>query len=166
MAARIKTKAEKLTEIMLSIFRVNGRLLEKGDELVAPLHITSSRWQLLGAIALGDRSLTAPQIGDAMGLTRQAVQKQLNKMVEEGFVEQHPNPRHERSPLYKLTPLGDKTSRRAMALEGIWAERLVNGLSKDALQCTLRTLNDIFVKLDGPVPSSKDITRKGAKPIR
>ena len=166
MAAYIRTKAEMLTEIMLAIFRVNGRLLEKGDELVAPLHITSSRWQLLGAIALGGRSLTAPQIGDAMGLTRQAVQKQLNKMINEGFVEQHPNPRHERSPLYQLTPLGDRTFRRAMALEGVWAERLVSGLSKDALQCTLRTLDDFFVKLDGPVPLSKDLTRKATKPVR
>jgi DNA-binding MarR family transcriptional regulator len=163
MAAYIRTKADMLTEIMLAIFRVNGRLLEKGDELVAPLHITSSRWQLLGALALGGGLLTAPQIGEAMGLTRQAVQKQLNKMIDEGFVEQSPNPRHERSPLYSLTPLGKRTFRRAMKLEGLWAERIVTGLSKEALQCTLRTLDDVFLKLDAPVPSSKDLARKAVR---
>lgn len=153
MAANLKSKATILTEIMLAIFRVNGRLLEKGDELVAPLRITSARWQLLGAIALGGQALTAPQIGDAMGLTRQAVQKQLNRMIEEGFVEQLVNPRHERSPLYGLTTVGQSTFRHAMALEEIWAESLVSGLTKNALRCTLRTLNDVFAKLDAPVPS-------------
>ncbi len=72
-------------------------------------------------------------------------------------MEQLPNPRHERLPLYSLTLPGDKIFRRAMKLEGLWAERLVNGLSKEALQCTLRTLDDVFLNLDAPVPSPKEL---------
>ena len=44
MADISKPEAVILTEIMLTVFRVNGRLLEKGDQLVEPLNLTSARW--------------------------------------------------------------------------------------------------------------------------
>lgn len=146
-----------LTEIMLAVFRVNGRLLEKGDQLVAPLDLTSARWQVLGPIALGGNPLTAPQIAEAMGITRQGAQKQLNKLEEEGFVEHSPNPRHLRSPLYKLSNLGSSTFAKVMALHAEWANELVSGLSPQDLKQTLKTLNAIYEQLDSPVP------RKGKK---
>ena len=49
---KYNSKAAVFTEIMLAVFRVNGRLLEKGDQLVLPLSLTSARWQVLGAVAL------------------------------------------------------------------------------------------------------------------
>lgn len=141
-----------LTDIMLTVFRVNGRLLEKGDQLVEPLNLTSARWQVLGPMALAGEPLSAPQIAQAMGITRQGAQKQLNKLEEEGFVEQRPNPRHERSPLYALTDLGTRTISKTMALQKIWAKGLVAGLPLQDLRKTLRTLNSIYERLDSPVP--------------
>ena len=66
-----------VTEIILSVFRLNAQLLEQGDRLVKPLRLTSARWQVLGAIAMAGEPQTAPQIAAAMGVTRQGVQKQL-----------------------------------------------------------------------------------------
>ena len=109
--------AALLTEIMLAIFRVNGRLLERGDQLVEPLNLSSARWQVLGAVALAGKPLSAPQIAEAMGITRQGAQKQLNKLALDGFFEQCLNPRHQRSPLYALTELGSRAFAEAMALE-------------------------------------------------
>ena len=40
--------AKLLTEIVLLVFRVNGRLLSAGDRLVGDLGLTSARWQMLG----------------------------------------------------------------------------------------------------------------------
>ena len=56
-----------LTDIILAVFRVNGRLLAKGDELVGPLNLTSARWQVLGAVALAVRPTSAPQIAEPWG---------------------------------------------------------------------------------------------------
>ena len=106
MADISKPEAVILTEIMLTVFRVNGRLLEKGDQLVEPLNLTSARWQVLGAVALAGKPLSAPQIAEAMGMTRQGAQKQLNVLEQFGFFERSSNPRHQRSPLYDLTELG------------------------------------------------------------
>ncbi|MCE1813592.1 MarR family transcriptional regulator, partial [Enterobacter hormaechei] len=98
-----KTSAfEVFTEITLAVFRLNALLLSKGDQLVAPLGITSARWQVLGAIAHAPHPLTTPQIAAAMGITRQGVQKQLNLGLSSGMVKTITNPRHERSPLYQL----------------------------------------------------------------
>jgi DNA-binding MarR family transcriptional regulator len=157
MAIEPNPEAVILTEIMLAVFRVNGRLLEKGDQLVEPLNLTSARWQVLGAVALAEKPLSAPQIAEAMGITRQGAQKQLNKLEEDGFFEQSLNPRHQRSPLYALTELGNCTFAKVMTLEAIWANGLVAGLSLQDLRKTLQTLNSIYERLDFPVP------RKGGR---
>jgi DNA-binding MarR family transcriptional regulator len=151
------TKADILTDIMLAVFRVNGRLLEKGDQMVAPLNLTSARWQVLGAVSLSGKPLSAPQVADAMGITRQGAQKQLNKLEEEGFLEQRPNPRHERSPHYVLTKPGSKTIAATMSLQKTWSNGLSVDISLQDLKNTLQTLNTVYERLDSPVPT------KGAK---
>jgi DNA-binding MarR family transcriptional regulator len=147
------SKATILTDIMLAVFRVNGRLLEKGDQMVAPLNLTSARWQVLGALSLADKPLSAPQVAEAMGITRQGAQKQLNKLEEEGFLEMLPNPRHERSPLYTLTKRGNQTFSAAMSLQDAWANGLASNLSLQDLKKALETLNAVYMRLDSPVPT-------------
>ncbi len=49
-------EGDALTDMILTMFRVNNLALTSGDRLVAPLGLTSARWQILGAIALADRS--------------------------------------------------------------------------------------------------------------
>lgn len=157
MANVSKPEAVILTEIMLAIFRVNGRLLEKGDQLVEPLNLTSARWQVLGAVALAGKPLSAPQIAEAMGMTRQGAQKQLNVLEKFGFFERSSNPRHQRSPLYDLTELGNRAYAKAMALESVWASSLADGLRAQDLKQALNTLNTLYARLDSPVP------KKGAR---
>ena len=157
MAIQPTTKPTLLTEIMLTIFRVNGRLLEKGDQLVEPLNLTSARWQVLGAVSLAGKPLSAPQVAEAMGITRQGAQKQLNKLEAEGFLVQQPNPRHERSPLYALTTLGNRTISATMSLHNAWVDGLASSLSLQELKNALQTLNAVYAQLDSPVPT------KGAK---
>ena len=144
-------KTQALTDIMLAIFRLNGRLLDSGDKLVETLGINSARWQLLGAVALAGAPQSAPQIAEAMGITRQGVQKQLNKMVAEGFFVARPNPYHERSPLYALTGKGQRVFTEAMNRQSAWAKRLVDGLPLDGLKRTLELLTELHQKLESSV---------------
>lgn len=116
--------AVAITQLTLAVFRLNGVLLHRGDQLVASLGLTSARWQMLGAIALAGTPLTAPQIGEAMGVTRQGAQKQLNLLLEQGLVEAHPNPAHRRSPHYALTTQGLALYRKADAIWAATAEEL------------------------------------------
>ncbi|MGX1996355.1 MarR family winged helix-turn-helix transcriptional regulator [Xanthomonas axonopodis pv. cassiae] len=102
----MSTKADKLTAIALTVFRLNGQLIEWGNHFSQPHGLTSARWQVLGAISMAPSPPNIPQIAAAMGVTRQGVLKQINLLVDEGLVEPLPNPTHKRSPLYVLTAKG------------------------------------------------------------
>lgn len=145
----LKKEAELLTDVILAVFRVNGSLLDAGDRLVAPLGLTSARWQVIGAIALAGSPLTAPQIGAAMGITRQGVQKQLNALLSEGLIERRPNPKHERSVLYALSKAGKRIYSEAEKLQAGWAANLARGLSANDLKLIRRILEMLNKRLSG-----------------
>jgi DNA-binding MarR family transcriptional regulator len=148
-----KIEAAILSDLMISIFRVNARLLEQGDHLVAPLQLTSARWQVLGAVALAATPLSTPQIAEAMGITRQGAQKQLNRMLAEGLFAVQVNPRHLRSPLYALTEQGRDKFEQAMRLQSAWADNLAEGLSLTELEDALRLMNTLYTRLNLPLPT-------------
>lgn len=100
------TKADKLTSITLSVFKLNGQLIEWGNHFSQSHGLTSARWQVLGAISMAPQPPNIPQIAQMMGGTRQGVLKQINLLVEEGLIEPQSNPTHKRSPLYTLTAKG------------------------------------------------------------
>lgn len=102
-------KARQLTDVVVSVFRLNGLLVAWGDGFAAPDGLTSARWQMLGALALAGQPLTAPQVAASMGVSRQGALKQLNLLVQDGLIEARPNPQHKRSPLFALTARGQST---------------------------------------------------------
>lgn len=158
MSSTLSEEADLLTEIMLMVFRVNGRLLERGDELVGPIGLTSARWQVLGAIGLSSEPLTAPHVAESMGITRQGAQKQLNLLLGEGMVVALENPRHARSQLYTLSAKGRRALDGASALHARWVKRLARDLEPAKLKAALRHLEILHERLAAPVSSS------GAKP--
>ncbi|MCC6380241.1 MAG: MarR family transcriptional regulator [Burkholderiales bacterium] len=137
-------RAAAISDIALTVFRLNGTLLHWGDRLVEPLGLTSARWQMLGAIALANSPLTAPQVGEAMGVTRQGAQKQLNLLRDEGMLESRSNPAHKRSPLYSLTPKGRALYARADALWSAQAAQLAASIPATRLEATTQTLVSIL----------------------
>lgn len=152
-----------LTDIMLEIFRLRGKLLDKGDDLVAPLGLTSGDWQLLGAVALARQPLTVPMIADAMGITRQGTQKQMNKMVERGLFRQEANLKLPRSPVYVLSEQGEAAFGSAMTLHDIWAGELSRDLPAGDLATTLTVLREIGDRLESvALPRGRDVATEGA----
>lgn len=135
------TKADKLTTITLSVFRLNGQFVEWGNHFSQPHGLTTARWQVLGAIALASQPPNIPQIAAAMGVTRQGVLKQINLLVDEGLVQPLPNPAHKRSPLYVLTKIGQTTYD---ALADRWnrhAQKIAAGFTAADLDAALRVLS-------------------------
>jgi len=99
------SKAGKaFTELIIETFQFNGRLLAAGDRLTKPVGLTSSRWQVLGAIEA--QSLSVAQIARNMGLARQNVQQLADALEKERIVEYAPNPDHKRAKLVCLTERG------------------------------------------------------------
>ena len=45
---------DAVTDLVLDVFRLSNQLIAAGDRLVAPLGLTSARWQILGAIVAAE----------------------------------------------------------------------------------------------------------------
>src|ERR1700686_2301465 len=115
---------EALTDLVLDLFRLDSLLLTAGDRLVAPLGLTSARWQVLGAIVTAERPQPVAWLARDMGAKRQNVQRIINDLHKEGLVAFETNPHHRRAQLVVLTDKGKRAFEAAMELQAPW----VNGL--------------------------------------
>ena len=137
-----------LTDLILDVFRLNGALLASGDALVGDLGLTSARWQVLGAIALSPVPLPVAHLARNMGLTRQAVQRSVDEMRDDGLVRLDPNPHHKRAMLVAMTERGETAYRAAIERQEVWADALADGLSPDSVEAAGLLLRQLQRRLD------------------
>ena len=139
-----------LTDLILEVFQLNGRLLAAGDALVRDLGLTSARWQVLGAAAMSPVPLPVASIARIMGLTRQSVQRIINELEAQGIITLELNPHHQRAKLVVLTERGRTLFAEATARQRPWAAKLSDGLEEGALRDTGRLLRELRGRLNGP----------------
>ena len=147
---------EALTDLVLAVFRLNGRLLTAGDRLVSDLRLTSARWQVQGAIALAPNLQPVAWLARSMGLNRQGVQRIVNEMRQDGLVELRPNPHHRRAHLVALTKRGEDAFASASRLQAPWANALAHGIGAGEFAKTRRLLTTLCERLDQELAKSRD----------
>jgi DNA-binding MarR family transcriptional regulator len=153
-----------LTELILDVFRLNGALLASGDALVGDLGLTSARWQVLGAIALSPVPLPVAHLARNMGLTRQAVQRSVDEMRNDGLLQLDPNPHHRRAMLVTMTERGQSAYRAASERQARWADVLAAGLSSKDIEAASVLLRELQRRLD-PSTLITATVRSGKKEI-
>lgn len=134
------------TELILTLFPLHGALLAAGDSLSGKVGLSSALWQVLGA--LNEKPRTVSQIGRAMGLTRQSVQRSVNILNEEGLVELVPNPDHQTSPLVRMTGKGVRAYQKVMCLQIKWSNGLGEQLKSGDLKIATQVLRTLLETLD------------------
>jgi DNA-binding MarR family transcriptional regulator len=95
----------------------------------------------LGAIATVDGPATIPAVAALMGLTRQAVLKQVNLLCADELLEMRANPANRRSPLLALSPRGTKLLAAATARQRQWALALARRAGSADLERALAVAN-------------------------
>jgi DNA-binding MarR family transcriptional regulator len=140
---------DALTGLILDLFRLNGLLLTAGDRLVAPLGLTSARWEILGAVVAAARAQPVAWLARDLGANRQNVQRIINDLHKEGFVAFEPNPHHRRAQLIVLTQKGKETFHAAMRLQAPWINGLSEGLAARDIQTMHRVIMALRKKLEG-----------------
>lgn len=143
---------EALTDLILSLFRVNNLTIAWGDRLVAPLGLTSARWQILGAIAAAERPQPVAWLARDLGANRQNVQRIVNDLAKDGLIVFEPNPHHRRAQLVLLTDKGRQTYDAAIRAYDPRANALAKGLSIP----DLKTAHRIMVALRDRLESHED----------
>ncbi|SRR5579875_287095 len=139
---------EALTDLILSLFRVNNLTLAWGDRLVGPLGLTSARWQILGAIVFADRPQPVAWLARDLGANRQNVQRIVNDLAEEALVVFEPNPHHRRAQLVVLTDKGRHTYDAAIRAYNPRANALAKGLPISDIDAARRVMAALRAKLE------------------
>src|ERR1700730_7827261 len=137
-----------VSELIVAIFRLNGRLLVSGDRLVANVGLTSARWQVLGAIASSPTAEPGARLARNMGLNRQGVQRIVGELTAEGFVELKDNPHHRSAKLVVMTAKGLKAFDAAMRLQTPWVNMLGEGFDPKSIEKAGRVLEELRQRLE------------------
>jgi DNA-binding MarR family transcriptional regulator len=140
---------EALTGLILDLFRANGLLLTAGDRLVAPLGLTSARWQILGAIVDAERPEPVAWLARNLGANRQNVQRIVNDLERDGLVVFETNPHHRRAQLVVLTDSGRQVYDAAGRLQAPWVNGVSDGFSVKEIETAHRVMSALRDRLAG-----------------
>jgi DNA-binding MarR family transcriptional regulator len=135
-----------LTEVVLTTFRLNARLMEVAQEFAVEGGLTAAWWQVLGGVL--DRPRSVAEIGRRMGMTRQGVQRVADLLVEHDLAEYRPNPAHRRAKLLACTEAGYWAIRRISLVVRPWADRIGAELGAADLSRALATLRDLVAAVE------------------
>lgn len=150
MNANTRTPSgDALTDLILDLFRVNNLILTWGDRLVAPLGLTSARWQILGAIVAADRPQPVAWLARDLGANRQNVQRIVNDLTKEGLVRFEPNPHHRRAHLVVLTDKGQQTYDYAISLYDPRVNALADEFPLEDIRRAGRVMKALRKKFEG-----------------
>jgi DNA-binding MarR family transcriptional regulator len=140
------------TEIALTTFRLNARLMEAAQDMAAAGGITAAWWQVLGGVL--DQPRTHADIGRLMGMSRQGVRRVADLLVEQGLAEYRPNPAHRRAKLMACTEAGYWAIRRISLVQHPWAEHISAQLDLDDLRRALATMRELVAVLEADRPAA------------
>ena len=135
-----------LTDVILTTFRLNARLLEVAQVLGANGGLTAAWWQVLGGVLDQPRSVAG--IARRMGMTRQGVQRVADLLVERGLAEYRPNPDHRRAKLLACTEAGYWAIRRISLVQHPFANRIGAEVGAEPLQSALETMRRLVGVLE------------------
>ena len=137
-----------LTDLILTLFRANNRTLAWGDRLVAPLGLTSARWQVMGTIVAAERPQPVAWLARDLGANRQNVQRIVNDLHRDGLVAFTPNPHHRRAQLVVLTERGQRAYNEAIRLYDPSVNQLADGLEVADIETARRVMDALRTRLE------------------
>ena len=138
----MQTQAQRY-EVALLIRRLFRAMAQLADSYLRA-HGLSAADRAVLEFLYPDEALSVPEIAAQYQVSRPHIQVTVNALREDGFLESRPNPRHKRSPLIALTPVGHELFRKIRAAEAGLLDELFAGIPADDVECTRRTLAAMY----------------------
>jgi DNA-binding MarR family transcriptional regulator len=134
--------ADQLPLLVADVFEAAGAMRRNGDRLAGIAGQSQARWQVLSVLSQGE--WTVPRIARRLGITRQAVQRVVDALRDDGLLRLDANPDHERSPLLRLTGDGIHALETITGHARDWHEDLAAHMSADDLAAARRVLHALI----------------------
>jgi len=128
------------TQFALSVFHLNGLLVEAGETISRATGQSSARWQVLGSLA---EPSTAAQIARQLGLARQSVQRVAEVLEQEQLIVSTDHPTDGRTRLLSLTPQGREVLAAIYSRQLAWSQEILTRLDPEQLTMMTANLKDI-----------------------
>jgi DNA-binding MarR family transcriptional regulator len=128
------------------------------SESVARRHgCTAAQWHVLSV--LSEAEMTVSAAAKRLGLSRQAVQRVANDLLENGRLSARPNPQDRRAPLVTLTGAGRTTLRQLFDGSDAARDALLHrsGVRLEDLQQARITLQHLIAAYE-PAPTQKTMS--------
>lgn len=146
---------ERLSAMALTTFALNGLFLAVAEQLAAPVGLTATRWQVLGAVL--KEPLTQAEIARRMGITRQSVRRTSLQLVEEGMLHFTSNPSHRKAMLLELTEKGYAAVNKIKPQHAAFAKQLEERLGKNQMPKILDAMAELRHTLETIVLPEQDL---------
>lgn len=125
-----------------SIMRVNQVLAKRADEILSPVELSFSRYEVLVRLHFNDGALPLAHLGKLLQVHQTSVTSLVDKLEAQGFIKRTPHPTDRRSTVAQITPAG--TAQLQKAIKRLNSELFRDlGLTRDEV----RTLIDVLTKL-------------------
>lgn len=160
MVVRDSGRDDLVTDLVVAVFRLNGTLLETGNDLVGELGLTTAWWQVLGALSRSPAPIPVAHIARNMGLSRQSVQRNVDLLASKGMVRFTANPHHQRAKLVVLTAEGTAAVNAADARQQPVGRQLEASIGRERIAAALDVLSEIDALLSGAASGGEDLNQK------
>ena len=143
-------KAEELYEAIRLIRPIHQLSAHVVTEQLVGHALTMPMRAVLEVLHFGGPQ-TVPQLGRALWITRQGIQRIVDEAKQLGYVETRANPGHKRSHLIALSEKGSTTYRDVHDAELARIDRMAAPLSDEDVEATVRVLAHVVLELQALV---------------
>ena len=133
----------EITWLVRRLFRAMGA---RADQYLASLGISAADRAVMEFL-YPDEALSVPAIANRYQVSRQHVQVTVNGLLDSGYVQTTPNPRHKRSPLILLTRKGSELFSGIRDQEREFLDEWFDGIAADDAVITRDTLRRLHEQL-------------------
>ena len=119
--------------------------LDRVGEIWGESDVSRGRLAVLRALATAG-AMTMSDIARVRHISRQGVQRLASALMEDGWVEAEPNPRHRRAPLLGLTAAGLAAYRDLARAEADRLNELARGLKADDVRAASRVVEALRIR--------------------
>lgn len=139
-----------------AIFKINGLILSHSEQRIGRhRNLTTARARILGLMIRQGQPMTVPQLTHELGLTRQAVGRVINAMIDDGFLLQTDNPLHQTAKLLSVTPKGQEAYQHVVDNQSTLSRLPPESLTDAELLTTAHTLQVLVERFEWLVKNEK-----------